>query len=108
MSTVGERVAEARKRLGIGQAQLAKRAGISQSVVSSIEKGEITMSARTLASLSEALEVTADSLLGGARLAAVNTRLSAEAIDLIHEDPVAAGMRMIAIAKAMRRTSGGK
>ena len=39
MNTLGKRVEETRKRLGMSQAELAERAGISQTTLSDIERG---------------------------------------------------------------------
>ena len=60
---LGERVAAARKRLGINQAELARRAALAPAAVWQIEHGDRRPSAGTLRRLADALEVSADWLL---------------------------------------------
>ena len=64
MSTIGERIAEARQRRGWTQSDLAARAGSSAATVSQWETGHRTPGAPALVALADALEVTADWLLG--------------------------------------------
>lgn len=64
MNTLGKRVEEARKRLGMSQAELAERAGISQTTLSDIERGRNDRS-RYAVNLSEALCVDPVWLVGG-------------------------------------------
>ena len=49
--TAGEKLHEARTRHGVSQAQLAKRAGTTQSVISRIERGGVSPSVETMRSL---------------------------------------------------------
>ena len=49
--TIGEKLREARRRHGVSQAQLAIRAGTTQSVISRIERGGVSPSVETVASL---------------------------------------------------------
>jgi len=53
----------ARKALGYSQAALAKRVGITQSAISSFERGTTTPTIATLKALSSALEITVGQLL---------------------------------------------
>lgn len=62
--TLGERVAAARKRLGITQSELARRAELTPAAVWQIEHGDRQPTAETLRKLSEALKVSSDWLLG--------------------------------------------
>src|ERR1043166_9591027 len=61
---IGDRVAEARRRLKIGQSELARRADLTPAAVWQIERGERTPSSDTLKKLCEALGVSSDWLLG--------------------------------------------
>lgn len=53
--TVGELLRDARRRHGLGQRALARRAGTSQRHVSRIERGEVSPSVDTLARLLEVM-----------------------------------------------------
>lgn len=61
---IGDKVAEARQRLGVNQSELARRAELTPAAVWQIERGERTPSADTLKRLAEALRVSSDWLLG--------------------------------------------
>ena len=61
---IGERLAKARKRRGLTQAQLAEKIGITQTVVSDYEIGRLRLSDEILIRLSIALKVSVDYLLG--------------------------------------------
>ena len=52
---LGKKIRDARKKQGLSQKKLAKRLGISQQLISRIEKGGENMSLRTLSSISRAL-----------------------------------------------------
>jgi ribosome-binding protein aMBF1 (putative translation factor) len=52
---IAKLVASRREELGLSQRELAKRAGISHTVVSRIEQGEHTPSRKTLERLADAL-----------------------------------------------------
>ncbi|MBO4990509.1 MAG: helix-turn-helix transcriptional regulator [Clostridia bacterium] len=60
----GYRIKEARKEKGYTQQLLAQKIGYSQSVVSDWEKGISDPSAKAIVALAQALEVSADYLLG--------------------------------------------
>jgi transcriptional regulator with XRE-family HTH domain len=62
--TAGEQLRDARRRHGVSQAQLAKRAGTTQSVISRIERGGVSPSVETLSSL---LRLMGEDLELGAR-----------------------------------------
>lgn len=55
---------EAREALGISQRELARRCGISEAQISKYEKGTIDPSSTFLKNIAEALNVSADYLLG--------------------------------------------
>ena len=60
---VGQRISKARIAQGYTQAFLAEKANISISHLSNIERGRKCLSAEVLCKISEALQVSADSLL---------------------------------------------
>ena len=66
---MGQRVARLRKAKGITQGQLAELLGVSQSVVSDYERGELRLHAEVIVQLSSILGVSADELLGLAETA---------------------------------------
>src|SRR5690242_11332249 len=55
--TLGRELAAARNRLSLSQADVAKRAGITQAAVSRLESGEINPQVTTLLNLVRALEL---------------------------------------------------
>lgn len=60
---LGFRIGEARRSLGLTQAQLAERAGLDTIYISQIERGQRTMSLPSLFSVANALKSKAGSLL---------------------------------------------
>lgn len=66
---VGERIKELRRAAGLTQVDLADRAGLSQSEVCRMEKGQRSITVDRLSSIARALGVSASSLLDD-RLAA--------------------------------------
>jgi HTH-type transcriptional repressor of puuD len=59
----GKRLAKLRKAVGLTQVQLANAAGVDPSLVSRIERGEVTKPAiTTVQALARALRVTLDEL----------------------------------------------
>ena len=63
-TALGERISEARSLAGISQIQLAKKLGTSQRVISYWEREPVALKPEQLASLADALNTTADFLLG--------------------------------------------
>lgn len=63
LKPVGKRIQEARKAIGLTQADLADRLDISVSHMSSIETGRANFGVETLMRITEILKVSADSLL---------------------------------------------
>ena len=63
LAAVGQRISKARITKGYTQAILAEKANISISHLSNIERGRKCLSAEVLCKISEALQVSADSLL---------------------------------------------
>ena len=64
LSSLGQRVAWARERLGLSQADLARKAGMTQSAIGNIEAG-IRARPRQLLELAQALNVSQTWLLTG-------------------------------------------
>ena len=62
---IGERVRDVRTRLGIGQAECARGAGIDTSSMFRIEKGQQNLTVETLARLAISLGTTIDELVLG-------------------------------------------
>jgi len=62
--TIGDRIAKLRKQRGITQVELARRLGIAQSLISQYEHEVIRVSATLLAQIAQALEASADEILG--------------------------------------------
>ncbi len=62
-NNVGEKIKTARKQAGLSQGALAKRAGIAQSTLSYIEKGEKSPTMDTMASICDGLSVSLLDLL---------------------------------------------
>jgi transcriptional regulator with XRE-family HTH domain len=60
----GRRMAEARDRAGLTQAELAKRLGVTQQVVAAWERRNIALRPEQIRTLAEALGTTADFLIG--------------------------------------------
>lgn len=61
--SIGSRIRSARTALGLSQEQLAEKCNLSTSFIGHIERGSRKMSLETLASLCDALNVSADYLL---------------------------------------------
>ena len=64
MTPLTLRLADLRKRRGWSQAELARRAGVHNSVVNRAERGETTLTLATLEKLAKALGVRPRSLIG--------------------------------------------
>jgi transcriptional regulator with XRE-family HTH domain len=63
-STLGQRIAEARERAGVSQAQLAEKLGTSQPRIAYWERKAVNMRSDVLAKIAQALDVSTDVLLG--------------------------------------------
>lgn len=61
---VGGRIRICRERAGVGQAVLARRAGLDPSYLSRLEGGRIHPTVRTVARVAQALRIPLDDLLG--------------------------------------------
>lgn len=61
---IAQRLATLRKARGITQVELALKLGVPQTMVSKYENGEVLLHAELLAQFADALDVSADDLLG--------------------------------------------
>lgn len=64
MISLGKSLKEARKQAGYTQEQLAELVGVSRAAIARYETGEIEPSLETFVRLADALQVSADLLLG--------------------------------------------
>lgn len=67
MKTIGAIIRESRKRAGMTQAQLAKKAGLCKSALENWERDERMPSLPGLLSLADALDMSLDALVGRER-----------------------------------------
>lgn len=65
LENIGPKVKELRDRRGMGQVELARAAGVGQSLISRIENGTANPSLRTLVRIAKALGVEAGELTKG-------------------------------------------
>ena len=63
MMTIGNRLLAARKRLGMTQAEVAERAGISDRTYADIERGGVNMRIETFLRICQTLSVSPDDIL---------------------------------------------
>jgi transcriptional regulator with XRE-family HTH domain len=61
---IAERLAALRRGRGITQVELAQKLGVPQGMLSKYENGEVLLHAELLAQFADALDVSADDLLG--------------------------------------------
>ncbi len=64
MRDLAARVVKIRKECGITQVELAKTLGVTQSMVSRIEKGELRLNGEVIIKLAKLFKISADELLG--------------------------------------------
>lgn len=62
--TIGSRIAAARKRRGMTQVTLAAKLGMSQSLLSRYERGDVRLHGALVGAFARALQVGADEILG--------------------------------------------
>jgi len=60
----GERLAEARTKAGLSQAELADKIGVSQRLITHWERRSVTLKPEQITALANALNMSADELLG--------------------------------------------
>jgi len=64
MRELAARIVQMRKESGITQVELAKTLGVTQSMVSRIEKGELRLNGEVIIKLAKLYKVSTDALLG--------------------------------------------
>lgn len=64
MESIAQRVARIRKEKGVTQEEVARTLGVSQSIVSEYERGELRLHGELLIQLARILSVSADEMLG--------------------------------------------
>lgn len=64
MESIAQRVARIRKEKGVTQEEMARTLGVSQSIVSGYERGELRLHGELLIQLARILGVSADEMLG--------------------------------------------
>jgi transcriptional regulator with XRE-family HTH domain len=62
--TIGAKISEIRKRQALTQVELARKLGMSQSLLSRYERGDLRLHGALVADIAKALHVPADELLG--------------------------------------------
>jgi transcriptional regulator with XRE-family HTH domain len=63
-ATIGRHLREIRKRRGLTQVELAEKLGMQQTLYSSYERGRLRVPGGLIASFAQALNVSADEILG--------------------------------------------
>ena len=63
LHTVGNKLLKIRKRLGLTQAEVAEKAGLSDRTYADIERGTVNMRLETILRICEALQITPDDIL---------------------------------------------
>ncbi len=101
---IGERIKARRADLGISQRGLAEKADIFQSQISRYEKGEAEPTATVLMLLAQALETSADWLLGLSEIESFQTEgdlnsLERQALTLFRNNPPE---RQLAVIEILR------
>lgn len=110
---VGERIRDMRKRKGMTQAELAKKAGIKRATISAAEVGTNNPSTTTVALIASALGCTVAELLGeGAPAAAPSDGLTPTERQLIrdfrqlNDQGVQYVLQSMAMALALSKSQG--
>ena len=63
--TLGDRIRQARERVGLSQIELARRIGLSKNAMNSIETGDADPRASRIVAIAQELGVSTDALLLG-------------------------------------------
>jgi transcriptional regulator with XRE-family HTH domain len=63
--TLGDRIRQARERVGLSQIELARRIGLSKNAMNSIEAGDADPRASRIVAIAQELGVSTDALLLG-------------------------------------------
>ncbi len=62
-NTIGNKLLQLRKRVGLTQSELAEKAGLSDRTYADIERGSVNMRIETVLKICEALQITPDVIL---------------------------------------------
>ena len=101
LKDVGARIKDARKRLGLSQAELAERVDISLSHMGDIETGRTNFGVDIFMRITEVLQVSADALLH-TDVPTVNAVYAKEFDDLISGCSAVEKESMLAILRSMK------
>lgn len=75
MLNIGERIIQLRKQQNLSQDELAKKAGVSRTIIGNYERNTNTPSIEVLLKLAKVFNVSVDYLIGEGDLAALNKDL---------------------------------
>ena len=85
MESIAQRVARIRKEKGVTQEEMARTLGVSQSIISEYERGELRLHGELLIQLARILSVSADEMLGLQPTADNGTLKNRRILRRIHE-----------------------
>lgn len=85
MESIAQRVARIRKEKGVTQEEMARTLGVSQSIISEYERGELRLHGELLIQLARILNVSADEMLGLQPTADNGTLKNRRILRRIHE-----------------------
>ncbi|MDD3919500.1 helix-turn-helix domain-containing protein [Sphingobacterium sp. Mn56C] len=88
MLNIGERITQLRKQQNLSQDELAKKAGVSRTIIGNYERNTNTPSIEVLIKLAKVFNVSVDFLIGEGELAALDKDLlkRIEDIEKLDED----------------------
>jgi transcriptional regulator with XRE-family HTH domain len=88
MLNIGERITQLRKQQNLSQDELAKKAGVSRTIICNYERNANTPSIEVLIKLAKVFNVSVDFLIGEGELAALDKDLlkRIEDIEKLDED----------------------
>lgn len=75
MLNIGERIAQLRKQNNLSQDELAKKAGVSRTIIGNYERNANTPSIEVLMKLAKVFNVSVDYIIGEGQLAAIDKDL---------------------------------
>ncbi|MBR6554220.1 MAG: helix-turn-helix transcriptional regulator [Clostridia bacterium] len=101
---LGQRIADFRRSKGISQLSLAEMADISKEHLSNLERGNKLPSAKTLARIASALDVSLDTLVGVDNVKS-HTEIDAQLQSLLNTYTIAEKDALLAIFRDIERFS---
>ena len=87
MLNIGEQIAKPRKQRGFSQELLAKKAGVSRTIIGNYERNTNTPSIEVLVKLAGVFNVSVDYLIGEGELSALDKDLLKRIEDIVKLDP---------------------